>query len=90
MEVACGLCHSTAPQYGARAPADPPRSPPQGKRRMRASGRLAARVLQYAGSLVRPGITTDEIDKAVHAMIVENGAYPSPLNYGAASGRGAG
>lgn len=54
----------------------------EGKRRMRASGRLAARVLEYAGSLVRPGLTTDEIDKAVHAMIVEAGAYPSPLNYG--------
>ncbi len=58
---------------------------------MRASGRLAARVLEYAGSLVRPGLTTDEIDKAVHAMIVEAGAYPSPLNYGGcARGRGAG
>ncbi|EFJ41280.1 hypothetical protein VOLCADRAFT_102436 [Volvox carteri f. nagariensis] len=54
----------------------------EGKRRMRASGRLAARVLEFAGSLVRPGVTTDEIDKAVHAMIIENGAYPSPLNYG--------
>ncbi|GIL60935.1 hypothetical protein Vafri_15742 [Volvox africanus] len=54
----------------------------EGKRRMRASGRLAARVLEFAGSLVRPGVTTDEIDKAVHNMIIENGAYPSPLNYG--------
>jgi methionyl aminopeptidase len=27
------------------------------------------------------GITTDEIDKAVHQMIVDNGAYPSPLGY---------
>lgn len=35
-----------------------------------------------AGGMVRPGITTDEIDKAVHAMCVEAGAYPSPLNYG--------
>ncbi|CAK8539747.1 unnamed protein product [Lathyrus sativus] len=49
---------------------------------MRASGRLAAQVLQYAGSLVKPGITTDEIDEAVHQMIVDNGAYPSPLGYG--------
>lgn len=30
----------------------------------------------------QPGITTDEIDKAVHQMIIENGAYPSPLGYG--------
>jgi len=29
----------------------------------------------------QPGITTDEIDKAVHQMIVDNGAYPSPLGY---------
>ncbi|MCO5599232.1 hypothetical protein L7F22_053332 [Adiantum nelumboides] len=28
------------------------------------------------------GVTTDEIDKAVHKMIVEAGAYPSPLGYG--------
>lgn len=31
---------------------------------------------------MQPGITTDEIDKAVHKMIVDNGAYPSPLTYG--------
>ncbi|GKU98979.1 hypothetical protein SLEP1_g11906 [Rubroshorea leprosula] len=49
---------------------------------MRASGRLAAKVLQYAGTLVKPGIRTDEIDEAVHQMIIHNGAYPSPLGYG--------
>jgi methionyl aminopeptidase len=49
---------------------------------MRAAGKLAAEVLNYAGTLVRPGVTTDEIDVAVHAMIVAAGAYPSPLNYG--------
>ncbi|KAG7011199.1 Methionine aminopeptidase 1D, chloroplastic/mitochondrial [Cucurbita argyrosperma subsp. argyrosperma] len=49
---------------------------------MRASGRLAAQVLEYAGTLVKPGIMTDDIDKAVHQMIIDNGAYPSPLGYG--------
>ncbi|KAJ0233459.1 hypothetical protein HA466_0281080 [Hirschfeldia incana] len=49
---------------------------------MKASGRLAAKVREYAGSLVKPGVTTDEIDEAVHNMIIENGAYPSPLGYG--------
>ncbi|GAB2279670.1 Methionine aminopeptidase 1D, chloroplastic/mitochondrial [Dionaea muscipula] len=49
---------------------------------MRASGKLAAQVLEYAGTLVKPGLTTDEIDEAVHQMIIENGAYPSPLGYG--------
>ncbi|XP_068642846.1 methionine aminopeptidase 1B, chloroplastic-like isoform X1 [Aristolochia californica] len=49
---------------------------------MRAVGELAARVLDYAGTLVRPSITTNEIDKAVHQMIIDAGAYPSPLGYG--------
>lgn len=49
---------------------------------MRAAGRLAAQVLEHACSLAKPGVTTDEIDKAVHAMIIANNAYPSPLNYG--------
>ncbi|KVH92554.1 Peptidase M24A, methionine aminopeptidase, subfamily 1 [Cynara cardunculus var. scolymus] len=48
---------------------------------MRAAGRLAAQVLQYAGTLVKPGITTDAIDQEVHQMIIDNGAYPSPLGY---------
>jgi methionine aminopeptidase len=30
----------------------------------------------------QPGVTTDEIDQAVHQMIIEHGAYPSPLRYG--------
>lgn len=50
---------------------------------MKAACKLAAEVRDYAGTLVRPGVTTDEIDRAVHAKIIESGAYPSPLNYGA-------
>ncbi|KAJ8764533.1 hypothetical protein K2173_006273 [Erythroxylum novogranatense] len=49
---------------------------------MRVSGRLAAQVLEYAGTLVKPGVKTDEIDQEVHQMIIDNGAYPSPLGYG--------
>lgn len=30
----------------------------------------------------QPGIMTDDIDQAVHQMIIDNGAYPSPLGYG--------
>lgn len=36
--------------------------------------------------LVQPGVTTDAIDKAVHQMIIDNGAYPSPLTYGEQDG----
>ncbi|KAE8651804.1 methionine aminopeptidase 1B, chloroplastic isoform X1 [Cucumis sativus] len=54
----------------------------EGIAQMRAACQLAARVLDYAGTLVRPSVTTNEIDKAVHQMIIDAGAYPSPLGYG--------
>ncbi|KAJ1618535.1 peptidase M24, structural domain-containing protein, partial [Pavlovales sp. CCMP2436] len=31
--------------------------------------------------VVRPGVTTDEIDRVVHDATIEAGAYPAPLNY---------
>lgn len=31
--------------------------------------------------MVKPGVTTDSIDKAVHDFLIANEAYPSPLNY---------
>ena len=49
---------------------------------MRAAGALASRVLAEAGRAIQPGITTDAIDVLVHRLVVEAGAYPSPLNYG--------
>ena len=49
--------------------------------RMRRAGLMAAEILRLAGELVRPGITTDEIDVFVHDATIERGAYPSPLNY---------
>mmetsp|Transcript_17564 Transcript_17564/g.36587 ORF Transcript_17564/g.36587 Transcript_17564/m.36587 type:complete len:406 (+) Transcript_17564:83-1300(+) len=49
--------------------------------KMRAAGRAAREVLDIAGSLVKPGVTTDEIDEAVHRACLERKAYPSPLNY---------
>ena len=36
----------------------------------------------YLLAFLQPGVTTDAIDRAVHQMIIDNGAYPSPLNYG--------
>eukprot|EP00252_Welwitschia_mirabilis_P024640 TRINITY_DN736_c0_g1_i4.p1 TRINITY_DN736_c0_g1~~TRINITY_DN736_c0_g1_i4.p1 ORF type:complete len:357 (+),score=73.41 TRINITY_DN736_c0_g1_i4:95-1165(+) len=54
----------------------------EGIKQMRAACQLAARVLDYAGTLIKPSVTTDDIDKAVHEMIISSGAYPSPLGYG--------
>lgn len=55
---------------------------PENLEKMRASCKLAAEVLNLAGSLVKPGVTTEEIDRAVHEACINAGAYPSPLNYG--------
>ena len=49
--------------------------------RMRVAGAAAAEILRRAGEMVRPGITTDEIDIFVHNLTIEMGGYPSPLNY---------
>lgn len=53
----------------------------EGVAAMRASCKLAAEILDFAGSLIEPGVTTDEIDAKVHDRIIERGAYPSPLGY---------
>ena len=41
----------------------------------------ASIVLDVAGKALRPGVTTDEIDRIVHEASVERDCYPSPLNY---------
>ncbi|KAF6259256.1 peptidase M24, structural domain-containing protein [Scenedesmus sp. NREL 46B-D3] len=53
----------------------------QGKAAMRAASQLAAAALQLAGGLVQPGVTTEQLDVAVHDFIIAHGAYPSPLGY---------
>lgn len=49
--------------------------------RMRAAGRLAARALAEVGAAVRPGVTTDELDRIGHEYLCDHGAYPSTLGY---------
>ena len=48
---------------------------------MRQACKITAAARALAGEMVRPGITTREIDKAVHDFIVSQGAKPSFLNY---------
>ena len=50
--------------------------------KMRAAGRLTAQARALAGSMIRPGVTTAEIDRAVRKFIVSHGAKPSFLGYG--------
>ena len=49
---------------------------------MRKAGRLTAQARALAGSMVRPGVTTKEIDTAVRRFIESHGAKPSFLGYG--------
>ena len=48
---------------------------------MRISGRIAREVLDEATAAVKPGVTTDEIDRIVHNACIARDSYPSPLNY---------
>lgn len=48
---------------------------------MRATGRLAASVLDMISQHVRPGVTTEELDRICHDYISAHGAVPAPLNY---------
>ena len=47
---------------------------------MRKAGRLTAQARAYGASLVRPGITTKELDHAMFEFITKHGGYPSFLH----------
>lgn len=48
---------------------------------LRHACRMGREVLDIAGKALRPGVTTDEIDRIVHEACIERDCYPSPLNY---------
>ncbi|MET7462637.1 type I methionyl aminopeptidase [Nonomuraea sp. NPDC005501] len=49
--------------------------------RMRVAGRIAAQALEEVGRNVRPGVTTDELDRIGHEFLLDHDAYPSTLGY---------
>jgi len=49
--------------------------------RMRRAGTAAREVLLELAPAVRPGITTDELDRICHEACIARGGYPSPLRY---------
>jgi methionyl aminopeptidase len=55
---------------------------PEEQDKMRVAGRLAADVLDMIGEHVKPGVSTDHLDRICHNYIVnELQAIPAPLNY---------
>ena len=72
------------PEYvGKRNPrtGEPDVKTPEIIERMRVAGRIAAQALEEVGRHVRPGITTDELDRIGHEFLLDHGAYPSTLGY---------
>lgn len=77
--------HIAKPEYvGKRAPANYLGSHIQSEEtieKMRLAGRLAALAVYHTASFIKPGITTDQLDKIAHEFICDHGAYPSALEY---------
>jgi methionyl aminopeptidase len=77
--------HIPRPEYVGKAAPTPYRGSyvqtPEGIAKIRAAGKLAAQAIQLVGQNVRPGITTDELDRIGHEFLIANNAYPSTLGY---------
>ncbi|MER7543965.1 type I methionyl aminopeptidase [Actinomadura sp.] len=72
------------PEYvGKKRPktGEPDVKTPEIIEKMRVAGKIAAQALQEVGRHVRPGITTDELDRIGHEFMLDHGAYPSTLGY---------
>ncbi|WP_126444501.1 type I methionyl aminopeptidase [Sulfuricystis multivorans] len=55
---------------------------PEEIEKMRIAGRLAGEVLDYIEPFVKPGVTTEELDRLCHDYMVKvQGCIPAPLNY---------
>ncbi|WP_028661904.1 type I methionyl aminopeptidase [Saccharomonospora saliphila] len=73
------------PEYvGKRAPTPDPGNgvrTPEVIEAMRVASRIAAQALEEGGKAVKPGNTTDDVDRVVHEYLLDHGAYPSTLGY---------
>ncbi len=54
---------------------------PETIEKMRVAGKIAAQALAEVGNAVKPGMTTDDLDRIGHEFLCDHGAYPSTLGY---------
>jgi methionyl aminopeptidase len=54
---------------------------PKEIKEMRVACQLAAETLVLVGKMIRPGLTTEEINTFVHEHTLKQGGIPAPLNY---------
>ncbi|WP_022927031.1 type I methionyl aminopeptidase [Patulibacter americanus] len=75
----------TRPSYallGEPGPTHPPRArTAEELANMRVASDIASEALAAAAAAIAPGVTTDELDRIAHEVMVDRGAYPSTLNY---------
>ena len=73
------------PEYVGKATADEGNASDvydaEGIARIREAGRIAAQAIEHTAAHIRPGVTTDELDRIAHEFLVAAGAYPSCLGY---------
>jgi methionyl aminopeptidase len=55
--------------------------PPSDIVKMRKAGRVAAKLLRHLGAMVRPGISTQDLDDEAQRLAAEWGFINAPLNY---------
>jgi methionyl aminopeptidase len=48
---------------------------------MREACRVTSTILDEVGDIIRPGVSTEQINSFVHRRTIELGALPAPLNY---------
>ena len=49
--------------------------------KMRSAGHITSQILDAVEEIIKPGISTEEINQFVHSMSLDLGATPAPLNY---------
>lgn len=54
---------------------------PETIEKIRVASRLAANAIVEVGRAIRPGVTTDELDRIGHEFLLDHRAYPSTLGY---------
>lgn len=48
---------------------------------IRIASKIAAQALEVVGRAIRPGVSTEELDRVGHEHLISKGAYPSTLGY---------
>jgi methionyl aminopeptidase len=54
---------------------------PEKIEKIRAASKIAAQAIVEVGKHIRPGVTTDQLDRVGHEFLIAHGAYPSTLGY---------